>query len=122
MDDMNTKINLTWKGDKYVLEYDRNTVRILENAGFVLDEFLTKPMTNIELVFSGAFIKNHRNINQTTVDEIFKKVPDKNKLLVELRKMIEETYDSLLEEPDSSDEGNAIWEVVDLSPKKSEKK
>jgi len=122
MDDMNTKINLTYNGEKYVLEYDRNTVRILENSGFVLDEFLTKPMTNIELVFSGAFLKNHRKTNQTIIDEIYKKLPDKNKLLVQLRKMIDETYDSLFEEPDNGDEGNVSWEVIDLSPKKRENK
>ena len=35
-----------------------------------------------------------------------------------IEEMIEETYDSLLSEPEG-DEGNVSWEVVDLSPKKS---
>ena len=35
--------------------------------------------------------------------------------------MITECYESLLDEPDESDEGNATWEVVDLSPKKDHK-
>ena len=34
--------------------------------------------------------------------------------------MIQETYDSLLDEP-SGDEGNVSWEVVDLSPKMNQK-
>ena len=38
-----------------------------------------------------------------------------------LQKMIQETYDALLEEPEEDSEGNATWEVMDLSPKKSQK-
>ena len=118
---MNTKINLTWNGEKYTLEYNRATVRLLEQSGFVLDEFLKKPMTNIELVFAGAFLKNHKNLSQNIIDDIFEKLPKKTELMVTLQKMIQETYDSLLEEPNEGDEGNAIWEVEDLSPKTSQK-
>ena len=114
---MNTKINLTYKGDKFTLEYNRMAVKLLENAGFVLDEFLTKPMNNIELAFSGAFLKNHKNTPQTTIDAIFNSCKDKSKLMITLQHMIQETYDSLLEEPEG-DEGNVSWEVEDSSPKK----
>lgn len=117
---MNTKINLTYNGEKYVLEYDRNTVSLLEQSGFVLDEFLKKPMSNIELAFSGAFLKNRKKISQTDIDKIFASCKDKAKLVAALSKMIQETYDSLLDDP-SDDEGNASWEIEDLSPKKSQK-
>lgn len=118
---MNTTINLTYKGETYTLEYDRSTIKLLENAGFVLSEFLDKPMNNIELVFSGAFVKNHRALSQTTIDEIFSHVKDKGGLLQALQKMIQDSYESLLDEPEDGDEGNATWEVIDLSPKKSQK-
>lgn len=118
---MNTYINLTYKGVPYKLEYDRATVKLLEANGFNIDEFLEKPATNIELAFSGAFIKNHRKVAQTTIDEILEHCPDKSKLIVQLRNMISETYEALLAEPNKDDEGNASWEVVDLSPKKSQK-
>ena len=114
---MNTKINLTYNGVSYTLEYNRATVVLLENNGFKLDEFLEKPMSNIELAFTGAFVKNHPKVSQTTVDEIFANLKNKNELIKALHTMIRESYDSLLEEPES-DEGNATWEVVDLSPKK----
>ena len=42
-------------------------------------------------------------------------------LVEQLQKMIAETYESLLGEPTEDNEGNATWEVVDLSPKKSQK-
>ena len=118
---MNTKINLTWNGEKYVLEYNRASVRILEQSGFAIDEFLKRPMTNIELAFAGAFLKNHKKVPQNTIDEIFSKLPNKDQLIVQLQKMIQETYESLLEEPEEGSEGNVSWEVEDLSPKKSQK-
>lgn len=117
---MNTKINLTYKGEDFVLEFDRTSVKLLENAGFILDEFLNKPMNNIELAFSGAFIKNHRNVPQTKIDDIFAHCKDKAGLVTTISKMIQDTYDSLLEEP-SDDEGNVTWEVQDLTPKKDQK-
>lgn len=119
---MNTKINLTYKDVPYCLEYDRMGVKMLEANGFSVEDFLKKPMCNIEMVFAGAFIKNHRKIKQDLVDEIFAKCKDKDKLITTLTTMIEETYDVLLDEPDDSDEGNAEWEVVDLSLKKKSQK
>lgn len=117
---MNTKINLTYKGIDYVLEYDRASVKLLEANNFDITEFLNKPMTNIELAFTGAFIKNHKKTNQTLVDEIYKNCPNKTELMNALVKMIQETYDALMDEPEDN-EGNASWEVVDLSSKTSQK-
>lgn len=114
---MNTKINLTYNKEPYVLEYNRMAVKLLEQNGFQLEEFLKKPMSNIELAFTGAFYKNHSKTSQKTIDDIFASCKDKTNLIVTLQKMIQETYESLLEEPSDSDEGNVSWEVVDLSPK-----
>jgi len=119
---MNTKINLTYNGENYTLEYDRTTVVLLENSGFKLDEFLEKPMANIELAFAGAFMKNHRKVSQNTIDKIFENTKNKGALIKALHSMITECYDSLLEEPNGDDEGNATWEIVDLSPKKISQK
>lgn len=118
---MNTKINLTYQGVPYCLEYDRMGVKTLEANGFVVEEFLKKPLSNIEMVFAGAFIKNHRRIKPSLVDEIYSKCPDKDNLIKTLSTMIEETYNTLFDEPVDGDEGNATWEVVDLSLKKNQK-
>lgn len=118
---MNTKINLTYQGVPYTLEYDRMGVKTLEANGFVIEEFLKKPMSNIEMVFAGAFIKNHRKIKSSLVEEIYAKCPNKDNLITTLGKMIEETYEALFDGPVEGDEGNAEWEVVDLSLKKSQK-
>ena len=78
---MNTKINLTYKDVPYTLEYDRMSVKALEANGFSIEEFIKKPMSNIELAFAGAFIKNHRKTKQDVIDEIFSKCKDKTKLI-----------------------------------------
>lgn len=117
---MNTKIKLTYKDVPYVLEYDRMSVKTLEANGFNVNEFLDKPFSNIELAFAGAFLKHHRKVKPDVINEIYSNCKDKDKLITALTNMISETYDSLFDEPES-DEGNAEWEVVDLSPKKSQK-
>lgn len=117
---MNTKINLTYKDVPYTLEYDRMVIKTMEANGFVVDEFIAKPMSNIEMAFAGAFIKNHRKTSQTLIDEIYSKCKDKRKLVEALVKMIQETYEALFDDPEG-DEGNATWEVVDLSPKTNQK-
>lgn len=120
---MNTTIELSYNGVDYVLEYDRAAVKVLEANGFKLDEFLEKPMTNIELVFQCAFIKNHPKTPVTTITEILENCPDKTDLLLTLKQMIDNTYESLLSEPDKEkDNGkNVSWKTVDLSPKTVQK-
>ena len=115
---MNTKINLTHKGTPYCLEYDRMSVKMLEANGFSVEEFIKKPLSNIELAFAGAFIKHHRKTKQSVIEEIYAGCKNKTDLVTALVTMIEETYDALLEEPEG-DEGNVTWEVESLSPKKA---
>lgn len=117
---MNTKINLTYNGQKYELEYNRMAIRLLEQNGFEFEEFMKKPMTNIMLAFTGAFVKNHKNTPQTTIDKIYNSCNNKAELIATIQQMIQETYDSLLED-NKGDEGNTTWEVMDLSPKESQK-
>ena len=115
---MNTKINLTYEGVDYTLEYDRMSVKLLESNGFILEEFNKKPLNNIEMAFAGAFIKNHKKVSQNTIDAIYKMCPDKTTLIDTITQMIVECYDSLMDEPDEN-EGNVSWEVVGLKPKKT---
>ena len=118
---MNTKIELEYEGQNYTLEYDRIGIKMLEANGFNIDEFLEKPMTNTELVFQGAFLKNHPNVKLTTIDEIFKSCPDKSGLMSTLHKMITDSYTSLLAEPKDDDPKKVQWKTVDLTPKKESK-
>ena len=118
----NTKIELEYEGEKYTLEYTRATVKLLEANNFDVREWLTKPMTNVQLAFQAAFVKNHPKVSIDTIDDIFKHCPDKDGLIATLTKMITDTYEDLLNSTDENDPKKAIWKTVDLSPKKTETK
>lgn len=118
---MNTKINLTYQGEEYVLEYNRHAVKMLESRNFSVEDFMSKPIINIEMAFKGSFLKNHKNVSEAKIEEIYAACPNKTSLVSNITTMIQETYEALLEEPKEGDEGKASWEVVDLSPKKVNK-
>lgn len=110
---MNTKIKFTYKDVPYVLEYDRDIIIRLENAGFQIQEFLSAPMTNIKLAFKGAFLKNHRKTSDKLIDEIYSHMKNKDELVNKLVEMINETYETLFDE-NEDDEGNIEWGTEDL--------
>lgn len=114
---MNTKVTLTYNGVPYTLEYDRMSIKTMEANGFSLNDFKAKPMSTIDIAFQGAFIKHHRKIKQTLIEEIYENLNNKEKFVEVLITMISETYEALFDTP-NGDEGNVEWEVVDLSPKK----
>ena len=103
------EIVLNHENKEYVLEYNRQSVKMMESQGFVLDEIASKPMTMIPLLFSGAFIKNCRGTKRNIIDEIYGGIGDKNALLEALMEMYAETLSTLT---DSVDEGNVTWTLT----------
>ena len=107
-----SKINLTYDKKEYVLEYNRQSVKVMESQGFVLEELTAKPMTMIPMLFSGAFIKNHsgkNGVKRKLVDEIFDNLDDKSAFVEALMEMYSETLSVLTED---SGEGNVTWAMV----------
>lgn len=99
------------EGNIYILEYCRETVQMLEKQGFDSQKITSMPMTLLPLVFRCAFLKNHKNIKEKKVTEIFDSLKDRDKLWSALIEMISECYTSLLEDNEDV-EGNASWEIV----------
>ena len=107
-----SKINLTYDKKEYVLEYSRQSVKTMENQGFVLEELTAKPANMIPLLFAGAFIKNHSGkdgVKRKVIDEIFDEIPDKTALMEALMEMYADTLSTLT---DSNSEGNVSWAMV----------
>lgn len=103
-----SKIVLTHEKKEYELEYSRATARTMESQGFDINEITAKPMTMIPLLFSGAFIKNHKGIKRSLIDEIFEEIGDKTSLIEALMEMYAETLGALTD----NREGNVSWAVV----------
>lgn len=115
---MATKITVTYKNVDYVLEYSRQSVKHMEDQGFVLDQIGDKPMTMIPLLVYGAFMKYNRGIKRQLVDEIYENLVGKigkdgeDGFIQTLLEMYAETVQTLTDN-DAVDEGNAaIWKVT----------
>lgn len=114
---MATQITLTYKNDKYLLEYSRLTASAIEKQGFNIDEITSKPNIMIPLLVHGAFLKHHRDLKQKFIDEIYENLVNKTGkegeegFISVLAEMYAETVSTLTEETDI-DEGNAAtWTV-----------
>ena len=105
-----SKITLNYNDKDYELEYTRQSVRMMESQGFVLEHISSKPMTMIPLLFSGAFAKNHRGLKRALIDEILENISDKAGLLNALIEMYAETLSCLTDDTES--EGNATWAIT----------
>lgn len=104
-----SKIVLKHENKEYVLEYNRQSVKMMESQGFVLDEISSKPMTMIPMLFSGAFLKNCQGTKRKLIDEMYGQIQDKTGLMQALMEMYAETLSTLTED---SDEGNVTWTLV----------
>lgn len=102
---MAKELRFSFDGKDYTLAFTRNTVKMMEANGFNAEELKSKPNLNIERLFAGAFLANHKHIQQNVIDKIFQKLPDKEKLLAKLIEMYNEPVEALFAEPD---EGNAV--------------
>lgn len=102
------QINFDYNGKHYCLEYTPESVKQMEANGFNINDLGDKPATRIEQLWAGAFLANHRrNTSNTIIQELYKKMKDKEKLLQKLSEMYNNTLNYLL--PDEDDEGNVDW-------------
>lgn len=92
-------------GNKYTLEYSKNTILAMEKTGFSLDKFEEQPVLMTTLLVQGAFAKNHARIKNETVEKIYSSLKNKEGFLKKLIEMYVEQTDAL------ADEGNSDWEA-----------
>lgn len=112
---MSTKLEFDYENEHYVLEYNREAIKLMEKSGFVLDEYTAKPMTMVEMAFQFAFYKNHPKTKLETIDKIFNGMKNKQALNNQLLIMIDEAYSVLWDEKSESSEDdgkNIEWKIV----------
>lgn len=99
----------TADGNEYHLEFDRDSITFLEKQGFALNKYSEQPMTQMPLLFRGAFYKNHKFTKTAEIDKIFDQIKDKDKLMTALVEMAGESYETLVK---GNNEGNVEWEQI----------
>lgn len=102
---MATKICFPYEGVDYRLEYNKKTVKIMEDRGFIPSKILEAPMSYLPELFAGAFLANHKFTKRDVIDKIYGKLRGKSELVNTLLEMYNEPIKALTED---EDEGNAI--------------
>lgn len=92
-------------GNKYKLEFTKNSIIQLEAAGFNLNSFDDSPVTMITLLTRGAFKANYPSMKAERADEIIEGLEAKDELIGKLAEMYAEHAEKLV------DGGNVKWEA-----------
>lgn len=106
---MATKMQFSFEGKDYTLEFNRRAVKEMEAEGFRISEITDKPMTMFPMLFAGAFKMHHMFVKDEIVEAIYDRMGDKVKLMKTLNDMYNETVATLMDEPE---EGNVEWKIV----------
>lgn len=103
---MATTIEFEYKDKAYCLEFDRKSIKTMEDRGFVASKITEAPVSVLPELFAGAFLKHHRFAKRELIDEIYGAMTNKAELIDTLSKMYNEPIVELMtEEPE---EGNGI--------------
>lgn len=110
---MSKKIEFQFENQEYCLEYNRDSIKAMELQGFNYQEFYNKPALMTDMLFEGAFIKNHRNIKRTKIQDIYDNLQNKTELISVLIDMVKESYEELFGEEEGKDDSkNTEWKIV----------
>ncbi len=104
------QITFNYEGTKYTLEITRRTAGEIEAMGFKSTEIADKPNLMIPILWEGAFLAHHRDIKKDIIDEIYKKISNKNEFITSLITLYAATIETLMEEP-KEDKGNVSWKM-----------
>ena len=109
---MNKKIEFSYDGKDYTLEYDRKAVKVMEANGLRINEIQEQPFSMIEILWQGAFLKNHKNEKNDKILEIYEHIKDKEGLNAALLEMFSETYTALIGSDENDDSKNIEWKMA----------
>lgn len=98
-------------GKEYTLSFNLKTVRQMSDNGFNIQQVSENPITLIPRLFAGAFLRYHRTIPQSKIDEIWEQIEDKEGFITALVELYNDPVDKLFGEPEETAK-KAKWEIV----------
>ena len=99
-------IVIRYEEKEYTLEFNRETILMLEKQGFDASKI---SMSVIHDLFVGAFKKNHSSMSKYKIEEIYKAIPDLSGLAEALVDMHNEAIDSLQDDESKKVEWTTNW-------------
>ena len=109
---MNKKIEFEYDGKNYTLEYDRKSIKYMEANGFSIMEAQKKIISSIDIMWEGAFYKNHKNEKKSHIEEMYKYLENKEELNDALMEMIRETYEFEASGGNVDDSKKVEWKMA----------
>lgn len=100
-------------GDKYILEFSRDSVIFTNRQGFKAGEFGDNMMEMLPILFYGAFRMHHKNVSRQKTDKIlFEDLKGiSNEVMERLLMLYNEPHNSLLHN-NGEDEKNGRMTIV----------
>ena len=103
-------ITFEYKGNDYTLEFTRDSIKQMERAGFSYSQVEEKPYTSLMTLFKGAFLAHHPRVSQTTIDEIWDNLGDKEGMFEVLANLYNEPLEAMMAEPEEVKK--IMWKVT----------
>lgn len=101
-------IILRFEEQDYTLEFDRKTTKALEQSGFDISALSSQTLSQTELLFWGAFRKNHPKIRRAKTDEILRHVANVDELVPLLIELYYDPISAVLGDENEA-EKNVSW-------------
>lgn len=103
-------IHISYNGNEYTLNFNRKTIRRMEENGFVISKIGSMPISGVLTLFHGAFQMYHRHIRPEVTEEIWDSMKDKQKLLSALISLYTENINTLMDDVETGeDDENPTW-------------
>lgn len=109
---MSKKLPIEIDGVAYTLQYNRWAIKQIEARGFNVDNLSAKLVTNVELLFQGAFLMNHRFVKPKEIDTLLDKVAEKYDT-AELMELLVELYMDAIPVMGDDGEGKTKLAIVE---------
>ncbi len=84
------KLKLKINDKDYTLEMNRDTIKWLENYDFSLEEFIKKPVTYYDLLWTSLFLVNHQDVNPNLAMKLMETYGENHKVAKVINFAIEE--------------------------------
>lgn len=106
---MSKKLEFTYKGKDYTLEFNRKAVETMYTRWkYTPSEDVYEMLIKLPTLFRGAFLMHHPTVKNDVIDEIYENMKDKNALIGKLVEMYNEPMLALVEDGDG-ESGNIEW-------------
>lgn len=90
------KCSIQINDKEYTIQLNRESVTWLENSGFDMSKFDSKPLTYVELLWTSGFLMNHSEVNANLALKLMDTYKEEGGDISEVVKFIIEEYQSFI--------------------------